>query len=211
MKPPKSAPSKTLSSTAMFGPMLPEGVYTYELVKGDSTYQGHLEIVADPSSPHSAADRALQQRTAMRLYHLTEHAAYLTAAASELRDTLDQLLEEVDSGSTLHAELNDLHAQVSDYLDSLTVTAILDQGLSREERLREEIASLYSAVSNFGGRPSQSQLDRMEILIERTDKSEAQLDSIISENLAAINAELASRGMQHVKLLTREEFDKRSD
>src|SRR5690606_25623693 len=60
LKPPRLPPSTQLVP-AFMGPRLPEGSYRVELVRGEETVAGSIELVGDPRSPHSADDRRVQQ------------------------------------------------------------------------------------------------------------------------------------------------------
>jgi hypothetical protein len=70
--------------------------------------------------------------------------------------------------------------------------------ITGEVRLREEIGEVYGDVSRYGGRPTQSQIDRAAALDDRVEKVN---QSYIS--LASGFERLNIRG------LTKEEYDKR--
>ena len=69
MPPPKMAAASNLVP-AFVGPRVPEGTYTFKLIKGKETFEAKVKLVADPRTPHSAEDRKLQQATALEVYDL---------------------------------------------------------------------------------------------------------------------------------------------
>src|SRR5581483_9651367 len=83
LKAPSMPPGNEIVGQAIAGPRVPEGTYTYKVTKGDQVYEGKVRLVADPRSPHSAEDRALEQRTALQLYR---DLADLTYTADALVD-----------------------------------------------------------------------------------------------------------------------------
>ena len=69
LKPPTMPPANALVM-AFQGPRVPEGEYTFKLIKGKETLEGTVELVADPRNPHPKEDRLLQQTTALDAYDL---------------------------------------------------------------------------------------------------------------------------------------------
>ncbi|MFH2056252.1 MAG: glycosyl hydrolase, partial [bacterium] len=210
MKPPKTAKAKTLAAGGLFGPMLPEGTYTYKLLKGKESYEGQVTIAADPRSPHSAADRALQQQTVMKLYHLTEEIAFLGAIATETRDQAQARAEELGDKDGLRKRLDTFAARLREFNDSMVVNDDETQGITGDERLREKVVNLYQSVMAYGGRPTESQMARFEVFSGEVDKSRAELDGILAGQVDKLNSELRGKQLEPLKILTREEFDKRS-
>ena len=186
LKAPKVPPSPALEGGSMQGPMLPEGVYTAKIHKGEEIYLARVELVGDPRLPHSAADRRLQQETVMKLYREMERLAFVTA---QIVDSRDQL-RTVDAKSALAGRLDELHK---------TLVSSSENLLAGQIRLREQLGELYGDVSRYGGRPTKSQIDRVGVLTGLVDKAEADYEGSIKSDPAGAG----------VKRLTREEFNKR--
>ncbi|HSG82271.1 MAG TPA: glycosyl hydrolase, partial [Gemmatimonadota bacterium] len=93
--PPKMPPSTTLVPV-FSGPLVPEGTYTFKIIKGRNTYEGQVALVADPRNPHPAEDRQLQQRTALEIYDMLERLSYIVDVAIDVKE---QALERADSMS----------------------------------------------------------------------------------------------------------------
>jgi photosystem II stability/assembly factor-like uncharacterized protein len=60
-------------------------------------------------------------------------------------------------------------------------------GISGEEKLREELGTLYGNVNGYEGRPTQSQLDRMAVLAAELEAAGRKLDARAARELAALN------------------------
>ncbi|HXF40861.1 MAG TPA: glycosyl hydrolase, partial [Blastocatellia bacterium] len=208
-KPPKVPPSPNLAGPALFGPMLPEGVYTVKLIKDKETFTGQVRIVSDPKSVHSAADRALQQQTMRKLYEMQERLAFVDDVITDARDKAKERAKKLDSGD---AVAKDLEA-FADKLDALhkTLVATKEGAITGEEQLRERIVELYGWVSQYGGRPTQSLLDRIPVVEKEITDANAQLEAMISKDLAGLNAKLAGKKLDAIKVMTKEEYDKKQE
>ena len=70
--------------------------------------------------------------------------------------------------------------------------------ITGEIRLREEIGEVYGDVSRYGGRPTQSQIERTAALDERVEK--------VSQSYTTLASGFERLG---IRGLTKEEYDKR--
>lgn len=206
MKPPKVPPSPTLAGQALFGPMVPEGKYTFELVRPDTVIKGSFTLVPDASTPYPAADRKLQYETVMTLYSMQSDLSYVADAVSQLRDDADARKAKLAADDPLAGELQAFSGQLDTLYNTLLVR-YMGTGLTSEQRLREHVVDLYGAVSNYGGRPTASQLDQMHILREEIGQAASGFQKLHSVALPTINSKLTARNLEPLKLLTRGEFD----
>ena len=99
--PPPKLPPATNLVFAFQGPRVPEGTYTYKVIKGKETFEGTVNLVPDPRSPHSAEDRQLQQETALELYYCSEDLTYLVDTLIDVRDQANARAEELDGKGRL--------------------------------------------------------------------------------------------------------------
>ncbi|MFY9222102.1 MAG: hypothetical protein WAQ98_05520, partial [Blastocatellia bacterium] len=67
---------------------------------------------------------------------------------------------------------------------------------------------LYGTVSGYGGRPSKSQLERAQSLINEVEKASKDFEAITSKDLDSLNSKLTAKKLEPIKLLTQAEFDK---
>jgi hypothetical protein len=205
LKPPKVPPATALVP-AFLGPRVPEGTYTFKLIKGKEILEGTVELVADPRNPHPKEDRLLQQKTALEVY-----------------ETLGELTFLVDSVTGLHAQVEERAGslrgkdkQVMDSyaksLDTLHQTLVVTEGgwISGREELRERLGTLYGDISFYDGRPTDSQLERLDRLQAELEEKKDQFEAEV-QAIERINRMLARRDLEPVKLLTRDEWEKQQE
>jgi hypothetical protein len=208
LKPPKVPPAPTLAGRGLFGPMVPEGTYTVKLIKGDKTYNGQIKLVADPKLPHVAEDRAVQQQTVMKLYRMQERLAFIAAAVTDARDQAKARAQKLKAGEKLATNLE----AFADKLDRLHKTLVATKEgsfITGEEQLRERVVDLYGAVSSYGGKPTESQLGRLMALDQEIDKANAAYEAIVGKELESMNAQLRAKKLDAIKVLTKEEYERR--
>ena len=89
------------------------------------------------------------------------------------------------------------------------VSTAQGEGLSGEEKLREELGMLYGNVNFSEQRPTVSQLSRMSVLAKDLDTRRGAFDSA-AKDLAPLNQELTNRKLDPVRPLTEEEWQKKT-
>jgi photosystem II stability/assembly factor-like uncharacterized protein len=201
---PKAAPTNNRMALfgSLFGPSLPAGKYDVKLIKGKEEYASSFELVYDPKSPYTPADREIQRQTTMRLYDMTEQMAYIY-----------RVLEEVEQKAGKLAAEQAAHEEA---LKSLAEKAVKEKGslvalegdfyVDEEERIRERISDLYRVVSGYPGRPSESQIKRTDKLEKDMKEVQARFDSFLMRELADVNKALAGAGVPTISYSTFQEF-----
>jgi photosystem II stability/assembly factor-like uncharacterized protein len=210
MKPPKVPVGQGVEFGSLQGPRVPEGTYTAKLLKGDETYTATIKLVGDPASPHSEADRKLQQQTLMKYYRMQERLAYINTALVEMRDQARDRSKKLKEGDALRKRLDSLDAKLMDLEKTLVPTGAegaMPQ-ITGEVRLREEIGEVYGELIRYGGKPTQSQLDRAVVLEQKVDAA-GQSFTELSANVDAMNDALKVQKLDPIKKLSKEEYDKR--
>jgi photosystem II stability/assembly factor-like uncharacterized protein len=206
MKPPKVPPSPTLAGQALFGPMVPAGKYTFEIVRPDTVVKGSFTLIPDASVPYTTAEREKQYSTVMNLYSMQSDLSYVADAVSQLRDDALQRKSRLEAGDPVAASLQELSTRL-DSLHSSLLVEYMGSGLTAEQRLRENVVELYGAVSNYGGAPTQSQLDEMKVLQSEIGAAASKFQKIHSISLPSINELLSGKHLEPLKLMSRSEFD----
>jgi diadenosine tetraphosphate (Ap4A) HIT family hydrolase len=204
LPPPKLPPAVSLAPVSG-GPVVPEGTYTYKLLKGNDVYEGHVTLVADPRSPHSAEDRQLQQRTALELYAMLERLAYVVDATLDLRDQARARADSIGGGTANRLK------QYADRLDEFQKGLVASRAegyVTGEEKLREHLANLYSSVNEYAGRPTDSEMTRMQVLGGQLGDAERRFGELtVERELRRFDSALRGRGLEPLKLMTREEWE----
>lgn len=186
---PKAAPTNNRSALfgSLFGPNLAAGTYDVKLIKGKDTYETTFDLVYDPDSPYTPAARAVQRETLEKLYSLSEDLAYVY-------QVLDQIEQQADG-------LEGLKRKTQEMADSVAVRAgrekerITFSGgdfyVDEEERIREEISNLYLNVSNYPGRPSDSQIQEVARLEKAMAEVQRRLEGFLATDVAPLNDRLS--------------------
>ena len=206
LKAPTMPPAKALVF-AFQGPRVPEGEYTFKLVKGDEVLEGTVELVPDPRNPHPREDRLLQQETALRAYHLLGDLTFLADRVTDLRDQVR------DRAAKLPKKDKAALDEFADSLDELHGTLVVaDDGgwMAGREQLRERLGNLFGEIVAYDGRPSGSQLERVDGLAAELEAKRGELERTASE-LDDLNRVLNRRGLEPLVPLTREVWQARQE
>jgi hypothetical protein len=206
-RPPRTAPGAELvpSFFSLFGPRVPEGTYTVKMTKGPQAYTSQVTLVPDPRTKHTAADREAQRRAADQLYGLTERLALLVASIEQARDQARARAAELPEKDALRRRLAAL-ADAMEAQRTALVSTSRGEGISGDEKLREELGMLYGNVNGYEGRPTQSQMDRAAVLAQDLDGAFTRFTAAVDKELPAVNAALTRAGKPPLVKLTAEEW-----
>ena len=205
-KPPKiKAANPTLAFRTAFGPTFPPGEYTVKVKKDDKEYEGKIKLQTDPATGHSAEDMKLQNETLNEAYNLLEDIAFADRQATNLAEKLNDVKSKVSMD-----ELKNAITDLSNKLESMhkELVATNPNRLSGEQRLSEKVADIYSGIISYSGKPTESQIAGLNLYSGVFDNYRSQLDKIFAEDLVKINSELKAAGLEEIKVITREEYDK---
>jgi hypothetical protein len=185
---------------AFAGPRVPEGSYTFKLIKGKEILEGNIELVADPRNPHPKKDRLLQQETGLKVYDLLGELTFLTDSVTGLRDQARERARQLSKRGQASLEA------FADSLDKLHQSLVVagEGGLmSGREQLRERMGNLFGELTAYDGRPSGSQLERVDSLAAELSGKQAELDRL-AEQIERLNRTLVKRGLTPLEHLTHE-------
>ena len=204
LKPPKVAPGVVPDQSGFIGPFIEEGIYTVKLSNGDKIYTGTLEVIHDPNSPYSKEEIALRDEVTMKIFQMHEDLAYTVYNINKVKEETKILVDEgklnKDAGNELINKLEDLR--------KTCVATKESKGITGEERLREKISEIYTSLIFFGGKPTQQQIERIDGLNFELDNAGNQAEDIYNNYLLKVNAELKGKGMDEIKIMSKEDFDK---
>jgi photosystem II stability/assembly factor-like uncharacterized protein len=207
-KPPKVPPAAGLveNEFAFLGPQVQEGTYTVKLIKGKETYTTTINLVPDPRSKSTAADRAMQHKTVDELYDMLGQLTYVVDTTVDLRN---QARQRAESASDSQAK-----AQLQKFADSLeefrsTLVSTKEGGMiTGEHKLRENMGELYGGVNGYSGRPTQSQLDRTDVLKKQLDDATSKFQSLTAD-VRQLNSQLQNAKIAPLTVMTQEEWSKK--
>jgi hypothetical protein len=204
MPKPQSAPTNNTQALfgSIFGPNLEAGDYEVKLIKGRDTFTTSFTLAYDPDSPYSAEDRAVQREVTMQLYQMSEELAYIY-------HVLHQVHERAAATEGLRRRAQErtdaLAAQLADKLGTL-VSLEGDGYVNESEKLRELISAVYTDVSQYPGRPSESQIEETNRLAAALKAVRAWMDNLLVTEVATFNADLEKAGQEPLSWPGQEEF-----
>ncbi len=207
-KPPKLPPAAGLVENmfALLGPQVQEGTYTVKLIKAKETYTTTINLVPDPRTKSTAADRALQHKTVVQLYDMLGQLTYIVDATVDLRDQARQRASNASDSQT--------KAQVQKFADNLeefrsSLVAVKEGGMiTGEKKLRENLGELYGGVNGFSGRPTESQIERTAVLQKQLDDANAKFQSLTAQ-VPPLNAQLQNAKVAPLTVMSQEEWSKK--
>jgi photosystem II stability/assembly factor-like uncharacterized protein len=209
MKPPRAPASVQIirSQGAFMGPRVPAGDYTVKLIKNKDTFTSKVTVVPDPRANYSAADRALQHETVMKLYGMMSDLTYTHDAAMDARREATDRLAKLPPKDASRKAIQALIDQCTDLRN--TLSAQREGFVTGEEQLREKLGGLYGAVNYYEGAPTGSQLDNLKLMEKQLADAGAKLQSIFAKDLVAANGALAKAKLDPIKPLTRDDWNKK--
>jgi photosystem II stability/assembly factor-like uncharacterized protein len=199
--PPRFAPGSGIIPNlyALMGPRALEGTYTVKLIKGADTYTSTIELVPDPRSKATAADRKAQRDVVDKLFALVERSTDLIDGITSVRDQAAARAAKLPAADPLRTRLEALGAGMEKQRTALVATS-KGEGISGDERLREELGTLYGNVNGFDGRPTRSQVDRMAVLAAQLDAATGLFKAAQASDVTPINAELAKKKLEQIAI-----------
>ncbi|HEY8853377.1 MAG TPA: hypothetical protein VIM36_14420 [Gemmatimonadaceae bacterium] len=206
LKPPRVPSAASAAFGAAFGPRVLPGTYTVKMTKDEKVYTFPLQLVPDPRATHTLADRQAQFALSNRLASLLGDMSFAVERMNGVRSALADRAAKLPAGDPLAQRLRDASA-AADVMRKKIVATKEGGMITGEERLRENLADLYSAVVFYDGRPSQMQLDRTDAIGHELSDVVATFDAWSAKDLAALNTELGTKNLQPIVLITRQDWE----
>jgi len=211
-KGPKLPPATELvpNAFALQGPRVMPGTYTVKMIKDKDTFQGELKLVLDPRARYTIEDRKAQYTLVTRLYDMLTHLTYVADVINDARtqanDRKSKLLEGDATIKTIEEFVKGIDA-IRGKLAAISLT----NGITGQERIREQMGDLYGSVNGNEGRPTQSQVERTASLTVELDGVLAEFGSYSAKQLPALNDALGKAKLDPVKLMSKEDWDKKQE
>ena len=135
-----------------------------KMTKDKNVYTTQLQVMPDPRSKHTPADRRAQFDLSMKLYNLLGDMTFAVDRINGVRLALDRAAAKLPANDPLVARLRAASAQVDELRRKIVATKE-GGAITGEERLRENLADLYGNVISYEGRPAQRKwIARMRLL-----------------------------------------------
>jgi len=206
---PKMPKAADIVYGSLFGPRPAEGTYTVRMIKGKDTYESKVSLVPDPRSRATAEDRRLQRDTVAKLHALLGRMTFTVERIADLRDQARARAAGLPGGAALRKRLEALADAMEARRAALVSTKESEGGISGDEKLREELGTLYGNVNSYEGRPTESQVNRMGVLRADLEAAYKKFEASADKEIAALNPQLSKRKLDPLAKLTPEEWAKR--
>ncbi len=202
-KPPKIATAKTYSFSGSTPLRVPAGTYKVVLTKGKETYTTDLVVQYDPKSTVPIADRQLQEKTARKLFDMTQELAYVVYEIDEtIKAAEDQKAKIPASAKAVTPLINELN-QLKAKLVITTGDNYVGMG---EPQLREDLAELYSKVASSFYRPSASELANQDAIESRFTTAKSEFKKIKDKHLAKVSEIRTKNKLEPIVIKSFDEF-----
>jgi hypothetical protein len=190
---------------AQFGPRVPPGTYTVKMIKNKDAYTTDVTLVPDPRSAQSDADRRSQHEMVVKLYGMLSRMTMVVESITDTRDQAQERALKLPAGDALRKRLDALAKTMEEQRQSL-VSVKEGEVVSGEDKLREELGTLYGTVNLYEGKPTASQTTRMGTLGTEMEAAYAKFQASIPKDLAALNAQLKAKSLDPIVPLTEESW-----
>jgi len=195
MKAPKAPPAATAG--VAIGPRLLPGTYTVTMTKDRNTYTTPLQVVMDPRSTHTLADRQSEFNLSLKLVDIFSDMTNTVEKLNRVRLALDDRASKLPASDALAKRLR----SGSEQLDELRkkIVATKEGGMiTGEERLRENLSDLYFGVVFHEGAPTQMQIDRSDAIARELADVTRNTDAWMAKELPGINDALKKKKLPPV-------------
>jgi photosystem II stability/assembly factor-like uncharacterized protein len=207
LKAPRVPTAASAAFSASTGPRVLPGNYTVKMTKDKNVYSTQLQVLPDPRSQHTPADRRAQFDLSMKLYNLLGDMTFAVDRINGVRLALDRAAAKLPPNDPLVARLRAASAQVDELRRKIVATKE-GGAITGEERLRENLADLYGNVTSYEGRPAQTQVDRTDAIARELADIVRDFDVWLAKEMPGLNSALSGKQLPPIQVITRAEWDK---
>jgi hypothetical protein len=184
------------------GPSAVPGAYTVTLSAGGKELTKPLRVELDPRARVSAADLVAQRDAGLELRELSARVTRVLGRTNNLIQQLTNLGTVLRRNAPTERpaieEARGALDELREFRDSQLARPLAGLGYRQYPRLREEVQSLYGAVTRSLTRPTDPQVLRKGELTSETGVAEQRLNSIVTGRIARLNALL--KNLPHVMI-----------
>jgi hypothetical protein len=196
LKPP-TVPAAASATGASVGPRLLPGSYTVRMTKDKEVYSMPLTVVPDSRTTHTLADRRAQFNLSKKLADMLGDMSVAVDRLNLVRLALDSRAQSLPAADPLITRLRSASSSV-DALRKKIVATKEGGAITGEERLRENLADLYSSVNGYDGRPTQMELDRTEAIGRELANIVRDYNAWLARELPGINSALVAKKLETI-------------
>lgn len=205
-KPPRVAAGAKADFSGFFGPVVPPGNYIVELNTPVGNLKDTLPLFPPAYKGHSFEDMQTQVRLVQDIFRFQEDMAYLSYRIRQHREKVQNVMGKTgisDSDKRLltsfDREMESIHQLLSASKETTAITG--------EEKIREQLSSLYLAVSGYAGKPTESQFKRFTALQAEYQKAVDRYASAMDKNQSKVSNVLKKYKSEVLQEISRVDFD----
>jgi photosystem II stability/assembly factor-like uncharacterized protein len=193
--PPKTATGGVKPDFAGFvAPMVMPGEYIVKVKVADKEYSTNVTMQHDAENKDfTLEDREAQHKAAMEAKGMVEQITKLVEGVNSKQKMLKANMDKVKSAKVKKL-LEEYNAKLEAYRGTLLATKNKSI-FADEKRLREEISEVYAAVCGQEARPGNLQLERIKVLQQELQKSDAAGKAINTQYEVKVAEALAKEGL----------------
>ncbi|MGD9584267.1 MAG: hypothetical protein AB7V26_11465 [Lysobacterales bacterium] len=199
LKPPRVPSGATLSYAAFTNARYLPGRYTVRLSKNGQSYEAPLDIGMDRRATYNLDDRKAQFAAALRMRALYERMSALMDRIVGLRDQARTRAKDLAAGDRQGKRLLAL-ADQADAVRKKIVATTEGGAITGEERLREHMDQIYSAILGWEGRPGDYQIARIDALEAELGDVEQAFASLLEKQAKPLDLALVASGRRGLDL-----------
>lgn len=205
IKAPKVAKGKTLSFGSFAAVQLPAGTYKVVMRKGKETYESTVELIYDPNSNVSMADRKVKAELIKKAYDLQQDLAYMVY---EMNEILKYAEEYAKANPKAKKTADKLSAEFNNLMKTLVITTGDNYVGAAEPELREKIADIYGLMAANPDKPSNLAIQNFEMHYKQFNEDKAVFEFTKQKHFEKLAKMAAKEEYKAIKLKTFEEFVK---
>jgi photosystem II stability/assembly factor-like uncharacterized protein len=198
-KPPQVPPAASLAFSATQGQRFMPGTYTVRLTKAGQITEMPLVIGLDGRSTFNVADRQAQFDAAERVKGLFARMTTLTAGVNAIRTQAGAVAADPKATPATKAQAVALSAK-ADVLRKQIVATTEGGAITGEERLRENMDSVYGAITRTEARPTGYALARVDALERELKEVEEAFAGLKANEASSLNSALVRQGIAAIDL-----------
>lgn len=205
MKAPKVAKGKTFSFASFASVQLPAGTYKVVMRKGKDTYESSIELIYNPKSGISDADRKFKAELVKKAYDLQQDLAYMVYE-------MDEILKYTEGFAKENSKAKKTTDKLSTALNTLKKSLVITTGDNyvgtAEPELREKIADIYALIAANPDRPSNLAIQNFDMHYNQFFEDKAVFNSLKKKHFEKLTKLALKAEYKAMKLKTFEEFVK---
>ncbi len=202
VKQPKMAKGKTFTFGGFTAPRVTAGTYQVIMTKGKETYKTQIELIDDPTSVLTAAERTALATTTDKLYNMCEELAYLVYQI----DQHTAKAEELKSQASYRRSAQPVIDELTSLKEGLVITTGDNYVGAAEPQLREKLATLYSKVASGFNPPSASEMENLKLLENQFVEAKAQFEKIKTKRIKKLSNLIVKNELPETEIKAFEEF-----